>query len=184
MVDRQADAAGSSRLPPPASRLSLIVAMAKNRVIGADNRIPWHLPSELKLFKEVTMGHHIIMGRRTWESINRLLPGRTTVIVTRQPDYTVPGAIVVHSLQDAFAASAGDDEVFVIGGAELFRETLPAADRLHLTIVDAAPGGDTYMPDIDWSAWRETTSRSSPADERNPLAFRYAMYERRNVTAA
>jgi dihydrofolate reductase len=174
----------SALFTPHSSRISVIVAMAKNRVIGADNRIPWHLPSELKLFKEVTMGHHIVMGRRTWESINRLLPGRTTVIVTRQPDYTVPGAIIVHSLEDAFAASAGDDEVFVIGGAELFRETLPAADRLHLTIVDAAPEGDTYMPDIDWSAWQETTSRSSPADERNPLAFRYSMYERRNVTAA
>jgi dihydrofolate reductase len=184
MAEQQNHSNESSRLPPLASRLSLIVAMAKNRVIGADNRIPWHLPSELKLFKEVTMGHHIIMGRRTWESINRLLPGRTTVIITRQPDYAVPGAIVVHSLEDAFAASAGDDEVFVIGGAELFRETLPIADRLHLTIVDAAPEGDTYMPEIDWTAWRETTSRSSPADERNPLAFRYAMYERRQPTAA
>jgi dihydrofolate reductase len=184
MTKQQNHTNRSSRLPPPASRLSVIVAMAKNRVIGADNRIPWHLPSELKLFKEVTMGHHIVMGRRTWESINRLLPGRTTIIVTRQPDYAMPGAIVVHSLEDAFAASAGDDEVFVIGGAELFRETLPIADRLHLTIVDAAPEGDTYMPDIDWSAWQETTSRSSPADERNPLAFRYSMYERRNVTAA
>ena len=104
--------------------------------------------------------------------------GRTMVIVTRQRDYSVPGAIVVHSLEEALGVSASDNEVFVIGGAELFRETLPRADRLHLTIVDAAPEGDTYMPEIDWSAWQETTSRSSPADERNPLAFRYAMYER------
>lgn len=173
-----------SRVTSHKSRLSLIVAMAKNRVIGADNRIPWHLPSELKLFKDVTMGHHIIMGRRTWESINRLLPGRTMVIVTRQHNYRAPGAIIVHSLEEALAASAADDEVFVIGGAELFRESLPRADRLHLTIVDAAPEGDTYMPEIDWSAWQETTSRSSPADERNPLAFRYTRYERRKPTAA
>src|SRR5829696_10194028 len=89
------------------SRISLIVAMAKNRVIGADNKIPWHLPNELKLFKSLTMGHHIVMGRRTYESINRLLPGRTTVIVTRQRDYKVPGAIVAHSVKDALDACAG-----------------------------------------------------------------------------
>lgn len=160
-------------------RLSIIVAMAKNRVIGADNRIPWHLPAELKLFKQVTMGHHLIMGRRTWESIGRLLPGRTMVIVTRQQDYSVPGAIVTHTLEEALAASAADDEVFVIGGAELFRAALPIADRLHLTVVDAAPEGDTWMPEFDLSGWRETISRSSPADEKNPLAFRYALYERK-----
>lgn len=153
--------------------------MAKNRVIGADNRIPWHLPAELKLFKEVTMGHHIVMGRRTWESIGRLLPGRTMVIVTRQRDYQVPGAVVAHSLKEALAAAAGDEEVFVIGGAELFRETLPLADRLHLTVVDAEPEGDTLMPEIDFTAWRESASWASPASERNPFAFRYTLYERR-----
>src|SRR5688572_33403566 len=109
--------------------------MAKNRVIGADNRIPWHLPNELKLFKSLTMGHHIVMGRKTYESINRLLPGRTTVIVTRQTDYAVPGAIVAHSIREAIAACTGADEIFVIGGADLFRETLPLADRLYLTVV-------------------------------------------------
>ena len=169
----------SSPLTPHSSRLSVIVAMAKNRVIGADNRIPWHLPAELKLFKEVTMGHHMVMGRRTWESIGRLLPGRTTVIVTRQRDYQVPGAVVVHSLKEALAAAAGDDEVFVIGGAELFRETLPLADRMHLTVVDAEPEGDTCMPEIDFTAWREKASWTSPASERNPFAFRYTLYERR-----
>lgn len=160
------------------SRLSLIVAMAKNRVIGLDNKIPWHLPAELKLFKDVTMGHHIVMGRRTWESINRLLPGRTSVIVTRQADYRVPGALVVHSLAEALAASAGDEEVFVIGGAELFRESLARADRLHLTVVDAEPEGDTYMPPIDFSTWRAVKSEHHAADERNPLAYDYTMYER------
>src|SRR6188472_3924623 len=108
-----------SRPAPRASRISLIVAMARNRVIGADNKIPWHLPNELKLFKSLTMGHHIVMGRRTYESINRLLPGRTTVIVTRQKDYAVPGAVVAHSIPDAIAAGEGDDEIFVIGGADL-----------------------------------------------------------------
>ncbi len=159
-------------------RLSLIVAMAKNGVIGADNRIPWHLPAELKIFKDATMGHHIVMGRRTWESIDRLLPGRTTVIVTRQAEYRVPGAIVAHSLDEALAACRDDDEVFVIGGAELFRLALPNADRLYLTIVDAEPEGDTYMPEIDLSRWREASSKRYAADERNPLPFRFVLYER------
>ncbi|MGE5525245.1 MAG: dihydrofolate reductase [Rhodospirillaceae bacterium] len=168
----------SSPLTPHPSRLSLIVAMAKNRVIGLDNKIPWHLPAELKLFKDVTMGHHIVMGRRTWESINRLLPGRTSVIVTRQADYRVPGALVVHSLEEALAVSGADEEVFVIGGAQLFRESLARADRLHLTVVDAEPEGDTYMPPIDFSTWRAVKSEHHAADERNPLAYDYTMYER------
>lgn len=139
-------------MPP---QIALIVAMARNRVIGANNQIPWHLPDDLKLFKRITMGHHIVMGRKTWESIGRLLPGRTTVIVTRQSGYAVPGAIVAHSLQDAINAAARDDEIFVIGGAELFREALPIADRIHLTLVDAEPQGDTFMPEIDYTEWRE-----------------------------
>src|SRR5512143_3083675 len=114
----------------------MIVAVAKNGVIGANNRIPWHLPAELQIFKRVTMGHHIIMGRKTWESINRLLPGRTTVIVTRQTDYRVPGAIVVNNLADAVEKCAGEAEIFVIGGAELFKAALPLADRLYLTTVE------------------------------------------------
>jgi dihydrofolate reductase len=152
--------------------------MAKNRVIGADNKIPWHLPNELKLFKSLTIGHHIVMGRRTYESINRLLPGRTSVIVTRQPDYRVPGAIVAHSIREAIEACKGDDEIFVIGGAALFAETLPIADRLHLTVVDAAPQGDTFMPEVDMSAWQETTSQRFEADEKHAYGYRYALYER------
>ena len=152
--------------------------MAKNRVIGADNQIPWHLPNELKLFKSLTMGHHIVMGRRTYESINRLLPGRITVIVTRQRDYSVPGAIVAHSVAEALDACRGDDECFVIGGADLFRATLPLADRLYLTVVDAEPVGDTFMPEFDMHEWRETSSRSFTPDERHAHAYRLAVYDR------
>ena len=152
--------------------------MAKNRVIGADGRIPWRLPNELRLFKSLTMGHHIVMGRKTYESIDRLLPGRTTVIVTRQRDYAVPGAIVAHSIDQALAACAGDEEIFVIGGADLLRETLPRADRLYLTIVDAEPEGDTFMPEIDMSAWRETSSQSFAPDEKHTHAYRFAVYDR------
>jgi dihydrofolate reductase len=180
--EEKRERANPSHLTPHASRISLIVAMAKNGVIGADNRIPWHLPGELQIFKRVTMGHHIIMGRRTWESINRLLPGRTTVIVTRQSDYRVPGAMVVNSLDDAIARCRGDEEIFVIGGADLFKAALPIASRLYLTTVDVEPAGDIVMPPIDWSEWCEATSESYAADERNPYAFRYAIYDRAAVT--
>lgn len=159
-------------------RISLIVAMAKNRVIGAENKIPWHLPNELKLFKSLTMGHHIVMGRKTYESIGRLLPGRTTVIVTRQRDFQVPGAIVKHSVKDALEACQRDEELFVIGGADLFRETLPIADRLYLTVVDAEPKGDTFMPELEMNAWRETSLQSFPADDRHAHAYRFTIYDR------
>lgn len=161
-----------------ASRLSLIVAMARNRVIGNNGAIPWRLPNELQLFKRVTMGHHIIMGRKTWESIQRLLPGRTTVIVTRQNDYTVPGATVAASLTDAIKACGNDDEIFVIGGGELYREALPIADRIYLTTVDAQPAGDTRMPDFDLRDWREISSESFAADAKHPHAYRFSVLDR------
>ena len=152
--------------------------MAKNRVIGANGAIPWHLPNELKLFKSLTMGHHIVMGRKTYESIGRLLPGRTTVVVTTQNDYAVPGGIVAHSVEEALAACTSDDECFVIGGAELFRETLPIADRLYLTVVDAEPAGDTFMPDFEMGAWKETSSQTFPADEKHAHPYRFTILDR------
>ena len=164
------------------SRISLIVAMGRNRVIGANGRIPWHLPNELRMFKRLTMGHHIIMGRRTYESINRLLPGRTSVIVTRQGAYRVDGAVVVHSIAAALDACGNDDECFVIGGADLFNETLPLAHRLHLTIVDAEPAGDTFMPAFDPKKWREVASESFEPDDAHAYAYRYAVYDRVDET--
>ena len=162
-----------------AARLSIIVAMAKNRVIGANGVIPWRLPHELQLFKRVTMGHHIVMGRKTWESIGRLLPGRTTVIVTRQQDYAVAGAKVADSLASALAACAGDSEVFVIGGGELYRLALPLAHRIYLTTVDADPVGDTLMPDFDKAGWRELSAETFAADEKHAHAYRFSVLERR-----
>ena len=152
--------------------------MAKNRVIGANGAIPWHLPEELKRFKRLTMGHHIVMGRKTWDSIGRLLPGRTTVIVTRQPGFTVPGATVAHTLEAAIAACGDDSEIFVIGGAQLYAQALPLAGRLHLTTVDAEIAGDTLMPAFDPAQWREVASESFAADARNPHAYRCQTYER------
>lgn len=160
------------------SRLSIIVAMARNRVIGAEGGIPWHLPDELRRFKHLTLGHHIVMGRRTWESIGRLLPGRTTVIVTRQRGYSAPGAKIVHSLDDAIAACGRDEEIFVIGGAELYAQALPRAGRLYLTTVDADIAGDTFMPDYAPGDWRAVSSTSHPADGRHPYAYRCAVFER------
>lgn len=152
--------------------------MSRNRVIGRDNAVPWHLPAELKLFKSITMGHHIVMGRRTWESINRLLPGRTTVIVTRNPEYRVAGAVVVHSLQQAIAACGNDPEICVIGGADIFREAIPLAGRIYLTIVQAEIEGDTFMPEWNASEWSEVARTTCAADEKNPHDFVLIVYER------
>jgi len=152
--------------------------MARNRVIGADGGIPWHLPNELKRFKQLTLGHHIVMGRRTWESIGRMLPGRTTVIVTRQRGYSAPGAEVVHSLDEAVAACGSDQEIFVIGGAQLYAQALPRAGRLYLTTVDADIAGDTFMPDFAAGDWREVAAQSFAADARHPHPFRCVTYER------
>jgi dihydrofolate reductase len=159
-------------------RVSIIVAMSRNRVIGADDRVPWHLPEELKRFQRLTTGHHIVMGRRTWESIGKLLPGRTTVIVTRRRGYHAPGARIAHSLDEAIAACGDDDEIFVIGGAELYAQALPRAARLYVTTVEASIEGDTFMPEFESGDWREVSSESFPADRRHRYPFRCAVYER------
>ena len=155
--------------------------MGKNRVIGANGAIPWRLPNELQLFKRVTMGHSIIMGRKTWESIGRLLPGRITVIVTRQKDYAVPGAITAHTLADAIGKCANDGEIFVVGGGELYRAALPKADRLYLTVVDATPEGDTRMPDIKLNEWRMVSSENHAADEKHAHNYCFSVYDRLRV---
>ena len=139
--------------------VSIVAAVARNGVIGAGGELPWHLPDELRLFKATTMGHVLVMGRRTYESVGRRLPGRTTVVVTRSPDWS-PGAdevLVAHGVDEAVGrARAIDDEVFVVGGGELYEAALPHADRLLLTFVDQEPEGDTRFPDVDWDAWTET----------------------------
>ena len=152
--------------------------MARNRVIGAGGAIPWRLPDELKRFKKITMGHHIIMGRKTWESIGRPLPGRTSVVVTRQRGFRAPGAIVAHSLDEALNACGTDEEIFVIGGAELYAKALPRAGRLYLTEVGADIEGDVRMPDFDASDWRETSSESFVADKWHAYPYRCSIHER------
>jgi dihydrofolate reductase len=159
-------------------RLSLIVAVARNGVIGKDNRLPWRIPEDLKRFRALTMGHHIIMGRRTWESIGRPLPGRTSVVVTRQRDYSAPGALVAHSLPEALAACAGDDEVFVIGGAEIYRAALRQTDRIYLTRVEADYEGDVAFPQIEAEQWEEASRERHPGDGRDAPAYEFVVLTR------
>ncbi|HSH86257.1 MAG TPA: dihydrofolate reductase [Methylophilus sp.] len=157
--------------------LSLIVAHADNRVIGFNNQLPWHLPEDLKRFKKLTMGHHIILGRKTFESLGRLLPGRTTVVVTRDLAYTVDGAKVVHSIPEALAACAGDDEPFLIGGAELYLQGLPQVTRLYLTRVFVKVEGDAFFPELDMGEW-ELVSKQANTSEKG-LQYSDMVYQRR-----
>jgi dihydrofolate reductase len=154
--------------------VTILAAVARNGVIGVDGRLPWHLPDELRLFKETTLGHALVMGRRTFESLGRALPGRTTVVVTRRPDWQADdeGVLRAGSVAEALSiAGAIDEEVFVVGGAQIFAEALSLADRLALTYVDAEPVGDTEFPDVDLSRWRETGRR--PGD-----GWTHVTYER------
>ena len=165
-------------------RVSLLVAMARNRVIGRDNRIPWHLPADLKRFKALTMGHHIVMGRKTWQSINRLLPGRTSVIVTRDAQFRVAGAKIARSIEDALQQCGDDSEIFVIGGEQIFRAALPYAQRLYLSAIDADIAGDTYMPPIDLSEWQLTHEEEHAADPPSNLPWRFLVYDRAQARAS
>ena len=158
---------------------SLVVAMDRNRVIGKDNALPWRLPADMAYFKRVTMGHPVIMGRRTWESIGKPLPGRHNIVVTRNRGYEAPGCTVVGSLDEAWKAAGPADEACVIGGTSLFAESLPVADRIHLTEVDAEVEGDTWFPPFDRSQWNEREVARQQADERHAHAFRILVLERR-----
>lgn len=159
-------------------RRSLVVAVARNGVIGRDGELPWKLPDDMAYFKKVTMGHPVVMGRRTYDSIGKPLPGRTNIVVTRNQLFAAPGCKVVHSLADAWRAAGGADEVSVIGGTQLFEESLPIADRIHLTEVLADVPGDTYFPAFDRSKWRETVIAEHAADARHAHPFRILVLDR------
>lgn len=154
--------------------LSLIVAIAQNNVIGINNTLPWHLPEDLKRFRALTMGHHIIMGRKTYESLGRLLPGRTMVIVTRNLDYTVAGAKVVHSLDAALEACGDDNEAFLIGGAELYQQGLQYAHKLYMTEIDLVVAGDAFFPSWDDRLWIETAREHHVSE--SGLSYHYVTY--------
>jgi len=159
------------------ARLSLIVAMARNRVIGRAGRLPWRLPSDQQRFKALTMGHHIIMGRKTWESIGRPLPGRVSVVVTHNKAYAAAGATVVGSLKEALAFAHGDPEAFVIGGGELYGQALPLAERIYVTeLVDDYPG-DVFFPPLAQAEWRAVEHEQYAAHGAEP-AWAFVVYER------
>lgn len=160
-------------------RITLIAAMARNRAIGIDGEMPWHLPRELKHFKETTLGKPIVMGRRTCESIGRPLPGRQNIVVTRNPSFRADGYEAAPSLAAAVGLAQGE-EVMVIGGGELYRAALPHADRMILTLVDCEPEADTWFPRWRADEWRETVLRSEPADAGNPLGYRVIELARRS----
>jgi dihydrofolate reductase len=170
----------SDMSPMTGPRIALVVAMARNGVIGHEGKLPWRLPDDLKHFKALTTGHTIIMGRRTWESIGgRPLPNRRHVVITRQPNYSVDGAEVVHSFEEALERTGGEAQVFVVGGQEIYELALPRAHRLYLTLVDAAPEGDARFPEVDWSQWRTVDQTDHPADERHAHGMRFTTMDRR-----
>jgi dihydrofolate reductase len=165
-------------------RLSALVAIARNGVIGKNNELPWRLPADLKHFKALTMGHSIIMGRKTYESIGRLLPGRTSIIVTQQPEYKIENAIVAHSIEEALKACCGQDreeatgrECFVIGGAQIFRETVPVCDRMYITEIQRDFEGDVRFPEFDREEWMEV-SREKHKDD-NGLEYDFVVLDRK-----
>lgn len=157
--------------------ISLIVAMDRNRLIGRDGDLPWRLPNDLKHFRRLTVGKTVLMGRRTWESLRRPLPERDNWVLTRDPAFAAPGCRVFRSLDEVLAAHM-QGELMVIGGAELYRQTLPLADRLYLTEVDAALEGDTHFPLLPAGQWCERGAESHPADDRHPYAYRFVVLER------
>ncbi|MGA8260582.1 MAG: type 3 dihydrofolate reductase [Arenicellales bacterium] len=166
--------------------ISLVVAMDENRLIGAGNALPWHLPADLKHFKKTTMGHPIVMGRCTWESIGRALPGRTNIVVSRRPGYRAEGAVVVNSIEAAREAArasaakpAGDlGELMVIGGAVIFEQCLAEATRIYLTEIHAAFEGDTYFPELSQDEWACVSREDFRADDKNQYDYSFMVLER------
>lgn len=166
-------------------RITLVVAAAENDVIGRDGALPWHLPADLARFKRATLGHPVLMGRRTHESIGRPLPDRTNIVLTRRPGYEAPGCTVVHGLDDAIRAgeATGSDELMVIGGAAIYASMLPVADRILLTRVHAELEGDTRFPELG-PGWEEHARERREPDDRNPYPLTFITLTRRGRTSA
>lgn len=164
-------------------KVAFVVAVAKNNAIGVNNTLPWHLPEDLKFFKRVTMGKPVIMGRTTYDSIGKPLPGRPNIVVTRNRDYRADGTTVVHSLEEALQTAQklmpeGQHEATIIGGAQIFDEAFPRADRLYYTEVDAEPKADTFFPEFDRTQWREVSREDHAADERNAYPYSFVVMDR------
>ncbi|MEM7343131.1 MAG: dihydrofolate reductase [Chloroflexota bacterium] len=158
--------------------ISLICATSKNGIIGIDNKMPWHLTADMRYFKQLTSGHHLVMGRKTYESIGRPLPGRITVIITRQTDYNVEGCLIAHSLSQAIELCQDDDHIFIAGGGTIYQQSLSIADRIYLTRIHHAFEGDTFMFDIDPTIWQETSRQDFEPDEKNKYPYSFTILEK------
>jgi dihydrofolate reductase len=158
--------------------ISIIVALSENNVIGRDNGLPWRLSADLKRLKALTMGHHIIMGRRTWQSLGKPLPGRVNVVITRDKNFSAEGAVVVHSLNEALNVSKDDEEIFIFGGGKVFSEALPLVNRILMTIVHTSIDGDTHFPVLDKKEWKDISRESHSADDKNEFDYSFVTLER------
>ncbi len=159
--------------------ISIIVAMAQNRTIGVNNTLPWRCPEDLKHFKALTMGHHMIMGRKTYDSIGKPLPGRTTVVVTRDKNLKIEGCLIAHSLDDAIAACASDSQTFIVGGADIYAQSLELADTLYITEIQQDVEGDAHFPDVDKSIWQESSREIRSQQTPQPLDYHFVTFRRR-----
>jgi dihydrofolate reductase len=159
--------------------ISFVVAYDRNRAIGKDNHLPWRLPDDMRHVRKVTMGKPLIMGRRTWESIGRALPGRTSIVLTRDADFRCEGCLIARTPDDALALAGDVPEIIVFGGAQVFRAFLDRVDQIYLTEVDADVGGDTHFPPLDPAEWDMVSREDHPADERHPYDFSFIVLVRR-----
>ena len=157
--------------------ISIVVAISENRAIGKDNKLLWRLPADLKHFKEITTGHTIIIGRKTFESVGRPLPNRRNIIITRQPLF-IEGCEVVNSIDAALALCAGENEVFIVGGTEIYRQSLHLTNRIYLTVVHKEFEGDSFFPEINKGEWKEVSREDHQADEKNLLPYSFITLER------
>lgn len=162
-------------------RISLVVALSENHAIGKDNQLLWHLPADLQHFKQVTMGKPILMGRKTYQSIGRPLPGRLNVVITRDKNCKADGCVVVNSIQSALEAVKDQDEICVIGGAELYQQMLPVADRIYLTIVHHVFSADVFFPEVNWAEWNVVERVLRVADEKNKYACEFLTLDRKSI---
>lgn len=161
--------------------VSIIVAIGNDRVVGKDNKLPWNLPADLAHFKEKTMGKPVIMGQKTFESIGRPLPGRTNVVLTLDKDFAASGCIVAHSIEEALEKLKDFEEVMIAGGVSIYRQFLPLADRMYLTIIEGDFEGDAFFPEFDWAEWEETERADNAADKENPYPYSFLTLKRKAV---
>lgn len=159
--------------------ITIIAAIGKNGELGKDNDLIWHLPNDLKRFKKITLGHHVIMGRKTFESLGKPLPNRTTIIITRNNEYQVDGCVEVNSLEAALKEASADQNPYILGGAEIYKQAIEIADTLDLTLVDANFEADAFFPQIDYSIWKETSRQDYKADVDHKYGYSFVTYKKK-----